>query len=301
MSERDPNSYLSSILDAQTLKEGSDELSALHFRREQVERLLTEHFVDSTPWIRYGGSKAKHTMVREAYDLDIACFFARDDARAGATLKDIYENVAEALRKEYVVDAKASALRLRSTGTPYEYTHVDVVPGRFIDGHDGDVFLFRNSADKGRQKTNLDVQISYIRASGVRPAIRLAKLWNVRNAVNLKTFVLELLAIDLLSGRKNTSLSDQLHYILTEFRDRASTLSVKDPANPEGNDLSELLGDGVRSYLSLVARSTLQRIDASGWETLFGPASEPKEVEKQAAIRSAPAILTVRSKPWLPE
>ncbi len=160
-------------------------------------------------------------MIRESYDLDIACCFGRDDTTAGDTLKDIYENAAAVLEKEYFVERKPSALRLRSKAASRGDFHIDVVPGRFIDGDDGNVFLYRNCAEKGRQKTNLDIHIAHIRDSGVRPAIRLMKLWNVRNAVNLKTFVLELAVIDLLFlSKKSESLSDQILHVLTQFRDR---------------------------------------------------------------------------------
>lgn len=299
MSEQDPNAYLDSILTSQTLAEDSDELKALRDRRAAVDRLLRDGFPDSTPTLRYAGSKAKCTMIKESYDLDISCYFGRDDTKAGGTLKEIYENTAKVLEKDYSVERKPSALRLRSKAATRDDFHVDVVPGRFVDGDDGDVFLYRNSAEKERQKTNLDVHLKHIRDSGVRPAIRLMKLWNVRNAVNLKTFVLELLIVDLLSTKKDASLSDQVLHVLTTFRDSASALSVEDPANPGGNDLSDALNDSVKTIMSAAARNSLARIESDGWETLFGPAQALDDVEKREALRRAPSLISVQSKPWL--
>jgi hypothetical protein len=300
MTEQDPNAYLEAVLRAQTLTDDSDEIKALRARRTEVERLLRDGFPDSVPTLRYAGSKAKCTMIRESFDLDISCNFDRDDTAAGETLKDIYTNAAAVLDSEYFVERKPSALRLRSKTPSQDDFHVDVVPGRFIDGDDGDVFLYRHSADKERQKTNLDVHISHIRDSGVRSAIRLMKLWNLRNAVRLKTFVLELLVIDLLAGRAADSLSEQVLHVLSELRDNAAGLSVQDPANPNGNDLSDVMNDTTKTLLSSVAGNTLSRIETGGWETVFGPLEAPTEDEKREAIRSAPSVVTVRSKPWLP-
>lgn len=299
MSAKDPNTYLGEILQSQTLAEDSDELKALRDRREAVDRLLLDGFPDSTPTLRYAGSKAKHTMIRESYDLDITCNFDRDDTKAGATLKDIYDNTATILENDYFVERKPSALRLRSKAGTRDDFHVDVVPGRFVDGDDGDVFLYRNSAEKGRQKTNLDIHLMHIRDSGVRPAIRLMKLWNVRNAVNMKTFVLELLVVDLLSGKTDACLSDQLLHVFTTFRDNASALRVEDPANPGGNDLSEALNDTIKTIVSAAARNSIARIEAGGWETLFGPAERLGDEEKRQALLKAPSVIGVRSKPWL--
>lgn len=298
MTEQDTNAYLEAVLRAQTLTDDSDELTALRARRTEVDRLLRDGFSDSTPTLRYAGSKAKCTMIRESFDLDITCYFGRDDTAAGETLKDIYTNAADVLEREYFVERKPSALRLRSKTPSRDDFHVDVVPGRFIDGDDGDVFLYRHSVDKERQKTNLDVHISHIRDSGVRPAIRLMKLWNVRNAVNVKTFVLELLVIDLLSKKRDENLSDQVLHVLTAFRDGSSSLCVQDPANPGGNDLSDALNDTVKLIMAVAARNSLARIESGGWETLFGTALVPNDEERRNALRNAPSIVAVQSKPW---
>ena len=107
------NEYLKQVLAAQTLAKDSDEMTAVEEHRERVEELIAAAFPDATPTIRYGGSKAKGTMIRESYDLDVICYFPRDDSDAGWTLKDIYTNVRDALSTDYFVEEKSSALRLR--------------------------------------------------------------------------------------------------------------------------------------------------------------------------------------------
>src|SRR5687767_2863600 len=150
-----PNEYLAEVLSAQTLASNSPELKDLQERRAEVEEHLREHFDDSSPTIRYGGSKAKGTLIKESYDLDIVCYFPHDDTTAGETLEDIYNNVAAALEKDYSVERKRSALRLRDKNM-VDF-HIDVVPGSFTDDSETDCFLYQENGEKCRLKTNLQV------------------------------------------------------------------------------------------------------------------------------------------------
>src|SRR5579859_2029194 len=97
-----PNEYLLKILDEQTLAEDGDELKQLRTRRQEVEDHLRVDF-GSSPTIRYGGSKSKGTMIKEAYDLDVICYFPRDDDDAGGNLETIFDNVKKSLSKKYIV------------------------------------------------------------------------------------------------------------------------------------------------------------------------------------------------------
>jgi hypothetical protein len=287
--------YLKSVLTQQALADDSTELKELRRHRDAVEKLLRDRF-GSTPRIRYGGSKAKGTMNKESYDLDLTCYFPHDDESAGATLAEIYSTVEEALRSKYWTESKGSAIRLRSRDDYRADFHIDVVPGRFVEDDQGDVHLYRTGGEKKYLKTNLDVHIDNVKDSGVVPAIRLLKLWAVRNGVGIKTFALELLAIELLEGRKSRALADQLDHVLTEFRDNPDDLAIEDPANPHGNDLSELLNDAVRAELQRVARHTLEQVDRDGWQGVFGAVDD--KAADVAALKRMAAAATVRPKPY---
>ena len=266
--------YLEEILESQTLDPEGQEIKKLRSRRDEVDKLLRKKFEKSSPTIRYGGSKAKGTMILEAYDLDVICYFDHEDKEAGETLQEIYENVEKALNDDYLVTRKPSALRLKSRNVNQWAAdfHIDVVPGRFIDGNQGDVFLYRSSGEKGRQKTNLDVHISHVKDSGVTAAIRMMKLWRARNSLSVRHFILELLTIELLKGKKDSKLADQLKHVWIELRDNVENIQVEDPANPTGNDLSELFNSAIKHELSSIAARTLETIEKDGWEMVFGPA-----------------------------
>jgi hypothetical protein len=266
------NEYLQKILKSQTLDSNGEEMKELRSRRDAVRDKLRDKY-GSGPSIRYGGSKAKGTMIKEAYDLDVICYFANDDDSAGDTLQEIYDSVAETFEEDYHIERKPSAIRLMSKDSANfgEDYHTDVVPGRFVDEDRDDVFLYRNSGDKGRQKTNLKVHIDHVKDSGAVDEIRLLKLWRARNELSVRHFVLELLTIDLLKDNKDTALTDRLIHVWTEMmRDNIDDMKVEDPANPYGNDLSEIFNSSIKLKLSNKAEETLETIEKDGWEKVFG-------------------------------
>ena len=301
------NEYLQKILDDQTLKEDGPELKALREERDSVEALLRKEFENSNPIIRYGGSKAKRTMIKESYDLDIPCYFKCEDDDAGSTLEEIFNNTRKALEKQYIVTPKTSALRLLSSSDQARgtYVHVDVVPGRFTDDKKEDCYLYVSNGDKCRLKTNLDVQIEHIRDSGWREAVRLCKLWKVRNGIQLKTLGLELAVIEILnSGKPGAALDAQLVAFWEMWRDDPDSVKIEDPSNPHGNNLDGLLSSDVRRTLSFSSADSLRRLDESGWESIFGAAPEASD-EKQSArrievlTRATTATSASAVKPWL--
>ena len=294
----EPEKYLHNIQESQTISSNSEEMKILQTTREEVEKLLTKAFADSNPTIRYGGSKIKGTMIKDSYDLDLVCYFAHDDENAGESLKDIYNKVKSALENNYYVEPKRSALRLKSKdGKDRVDFHIDVVPGRYIDDTNTDCYIYQSGTNKERLKTNLDVHIKHIRDTGFTDIIRLTKLWNIRIGLNLKTFILELLVVKYAKKYQKNPLSEGLvsfWKILTDNKD----LSVEDPANPEGNDLSELLNDGTKQLLNIHASSALQQVESDNWETILGPIKPMAGEEKIEAIRIIASGQSNPPKPW---
>ena len=96
-------------------------------------------------------------MNLEDYDLDIICYFPRNDTGAGKTIEDIYENVRGVLGKDYEVERRTTALRVKDAGRDLK---VDVVPGRFIDETKTYAFVHQHEGTKEYLQTNLDRQSS---------------------------------------------------------------------------------------------------------------------------------------------
>lgn len=301
----DTNKYLNSVLKSQTLASNSNELVELRKKRDEVENILREAFEGADLTIRYGGSHAKNTMIKANYDLDLTCHFGHEETQAGKTLAEIYHNVYEVLSDHYLVEKKRSALRLEEVENSDDedakshYIHVDVVPGRFTNDQYEDVFLHQNEGDKDRLKTNLNIHISHIGDSGLTDTIKLVKYWRERSGrFDAKTFVLELLVVEILTDFLDCPLDEQLITFWETLRDNIEDITIKDPANPEGNDLSEIFNDQVKSALSYAAEATLQTIEESGWEEVFGDPSEENEGKETVNRIVIPSSRTVRTKPW---
>lgn len=279
-----PEEFLSAVLNEQTLRDHSPERSALLAEHEQVGSLLASSLTGAKPSIEVGGSMAKGTLVRAGYDLDTICYFANDDDGAGRTLREIRDSVETALKKEYVVKSKRSALRLTSRKKGSIDFTIDVVPGRYVDNTKQDVFLFQEGGDKERLKTNLRRHIDHITGSGQADIIRLVKVWKLRADLDIKTFVLELLVVAALKRGVFFGLEGRLVAFWEALRDDIDELKIEDPANPTGNDLASIFGDDERETLSAAATVALDLVGTGDWEALFGKLGTVETPENRAIV-----------------
>ena len=81
-----------------------------------------------------------------------------------------------------------------------------------------------------------------------------------------------------------------------------TTRCLEDPANPTGNDLSDLL-KAIWPELSARSRDTLNLLERSGWEVIYGPLDEDEKNnggKTSNFVRAAAAVVTP-TKPWLPQ
>jgi predicted small metal-binding protein len=204
-------SYLQQLLKDQMLSPA--EVSALEAHREEVENYLRKEF-GAEPVIRYGGSKAKNTMVKECYDLDIICYFPGTNQDS---LAEIRKKVFTHLDKEYKLKDKTTAIRildLKHPVHPAEY-HIDVVPGCFVDGKSGDANLPLTKGDKKCLKTNIDKHVEAVSKSDCREIIKLGKIWAKRHGIDFRTFVMENFIIDKLAGfQGKDNLEKSFAYVL---------------------------------------------------------------------------------------
>lgn len=260
--------FLKDLLQSQELL--SDELETLQTQKGEVTDFLRAEFGE-TPVIKYAGSYAKGTMIREKYDLDIVCYFPSDDERS---LKEIYEDVLNHLQKKYLIGKKASAVRitdLKATNSPNGY-HIDVVPGKFIRGSK-DVFLHVSYGEKERIQTNLKVHVDHIVNSGCGDVIKLVKLWNHRNNLTIKTFILEIFVVQALKGsREKDNLKDSFTKTTEAFKNDFGSVQLVDPANT-GNIISDLISSSHRALVVRAAEEAFAKIedsdDLESWKSVF--------------------------------
>lgn len=263
-----PEQYLKNLLTSQDLL--PEQERALETHKTEVTNFLRAEF-GIAPVIKYAGSQAKGTVIRDSYDLDIVCYFPSTDTR---TLKEIRDDVSAHLSKRYVMEDKSSAERitnLKNASAPIGY-HIDVVPGKFIEGTK-DVFLHVAYGEKERMQTNLKTHIDHIVNSGCVDVIRLAKLWNYRNNVGIKTFILEIFVVRALIGSRNKG-NPKLAFIevLQAMKDQFGTLQLVDPANTN-NVVSQLISQSHRVMVAKAAEDAwniLMKFDTlDDWQRVF--------------------------------
>jgi len=299
-----PKTYLEKILNQQSLASDGPEIKALNEEKTRVESLILNEFKDSNPTIKIAGSIAKGTPIKDSYDLDICVYFPKEDSEdCGDTLKEIYDKVRACLEKQYYIVTKPVALRLQSNsertrGVDY---HIDVVPGRFIEGSEGDCHLHITTGDKKYFKTNLKVHIKHIKNSGLIDQIKLLKLWRSRSVLSVRTFILELLVVKILKDSKATSLQDYLIEFWTELRDNIDNITIEDPANPYGNDLSEIFDDHIKAQLQAAAKQTLQLVERGTWEDIYGLVEDKDSANRVASILSVASNYNTPPRPYCDE
>lgn len=297
----DINSYLKKLLVSQELL--PEQEKSLHAHKKEVTEFLCAEF-GNKPVIKYAGSYAKGTMIRDSYDLDIVCYFPSSDPR---TLKEIRDDVAEHLSERYLLDrSKASAERiinLKGAKTPDSY-HIDVVPGRFIE-NTKDVFLNVANGEKERIQTNLKTHIDNIANSGCVPVIRLVKIWSCRNKINIKTFVLELFVVESLRGfQGKDDFQKAFIKVMQAFRDDFGSTQLIDPANTN-NIVSKSIDSSHKMTVSSAAEETLRQIedfaDLSNWKSVLGDETSSSSVGPAIATSGAYATGSSfqPSKPWI--
>ncbi|MDP2763136.1 MAG: nucleotidyltransferase [Enterobacteriaceae bacterium] len=295
------NDYLKNVLASHNLKNDAEEIEKVREERSNVEKIIKDKYPDAKKTIRYGGSYAKDTMIKDNYDLDILCYFHEGENAAGESLEEIYNNIKKCLDDSYYIQTKRSALRLKNKEDKNDF-HIDVVPGRFVEKDNGDAYLYQEGAEKSRLKTNPDKHIDYIKNSKLIDIIKLLKIWGNKNGVEIKTFVLELLTVKVLIDRKDKSLSENLKYFWEEMKDNIDNIAIEDPANPN-NDLSDIFNDSVKQSIKLIAEIALGNIENDEWENIFGQiedndSDDKDNEEKKRKIESFASSAGVVAKPY---
>lgn len=291
------NDYLKKILSSHNLKNDAEEIEKVRSERDKVEKIIKDKYPEAKITIRYGGSYAKDTMVKDNYDLDVLCYFHEGENSAGDSLEDIYNNVKACLNDDYFVQPKKSALRLKDKDNKNDF-HIDVVPGRFVEKDNGDAYLFQEGAEKSRLKTNPDTHINYIKNSKLTDVTKLLKVWKNKNSIEIKTFVLELLTVKVLKDRKDKGLSENLKYFWEEMKNNIDNIAVEDPAN-SNNDLSDIFNNSVKQPIKLTAEIALDNIKNDEWGNIFESDSEEKVAQaiKSGSFYSGAGGVVIKTNP----
>lgn len=284
---------LQEIIADERLSQDSPEMAVILASRAKIETLIREEYGHSDISIRYGGSKAKGTILKCEHDADLLVYFHRDNDAAGKTLREIYQNVGATLGKAYAPEPGTTSWRVHEDiGLSKRYLKVDVVPGRFINGSEGDVYLHQKNGEKDWLQTNPEKQIKHVTESGLIVPLCGLKLWRIKNGVGVRQFPFELMCIDLMGDLKTRSLDDQVYIALERMAEMANAPRVVDPAN-ENNNVSAAL-KLAWPEIRQAATDSLNRMDQS-WADVLG--LPPEHVSDEKLYASA-ALVRTKTQPW---
>lgn len=239
--------YFRALLAQQDLTQA--QLASLRSQRDTIQGQLS--VLPGRLRFYYAGSFGKKTMIREFFDLDIVVYWPHD---CGYSLKDIFDAVGGNLRRNWkVVSQKTVAWVLPFDGG----FHIDVVPGRALDGSFIYANLYRSDTNSSMQ-TSIKVHIDTVRNSGRRDVIRLMKLWRAKRGVPFnKSLALELATIEGCKWTRTADLGKQLSAALVYIRDNIRTARIVDPANTN-NVLSNDISDADKYKIQIAADAALR-------------------------------------------
>jgi hypothetical protein len=248
-----PHEYLLGLLSRESIT--SSEIGTLQRLRDKIEFDLRGQF-GYAPRFYYGGSYAKGTMLKSAYDLDIVMYFPSSET---ATLSNLFWSVSGRLRAlGYVVHPRTVALRL-----PYEGGfHIDVVPGRAQDASFRYATLYENEAPPSTLQTSLKVHIDAITKTNIGEVVRVAKLWRLRQGLDFPTFPLEIAVGRALAGLRKDDLARATANVFAFLSGNVMTMRFEDPAN-SNNDV--LVTPGQRIAIASAAN---RAIGATNWNQI---------------------------------
>jgi hypothetical protein len=231
--------------------------------REGIQSLrdaLYRHLAQRLPGgvrIYYGGSWAKGTMIRDAYDLDLVVYFPSEPR---TPLDRIFSAVHQALNDTRCeVHPQTVALRLPVTSS----FHVDVVPARAHDTTFQYATIYRNTQPPSTLQTSLEAHIRAVRGTDLAPIVRLLKLWRLRHSVPLKTFALEIVAARALAGKARGDYAAAVLETLRFMAAQMSDVRLEDPANT--NNLLDLTTQARRDTAGAAAAC----LEAVRWDQII--------------------------------
>jgi hypothetical protein len=239
--------YLEGILEKYNLTE--QQIEPIKKKRETIENFFRTKYGSKIATFYYSGSYAKGTAINLKYDLDLCIYFRRD---AFSTLKEMYYDVYNALRQNYIVNLQTVSMGLVSGNES-----IDIVPARKIDDSTDYANLYDNDHN-GQIQTNIPKHKEYISISEARPIIKLMKVWKFQHSIHFKSFGLELLTIRALENFNDPDYGNRVLQVLRFFRDNAKSIRLIDPAN-SNNIISDLIAPVDKQAIADNAYASLQK------------------------------------------
>ena len=282
----DKNKYLDEVLETHKMHHIQKFVDKVKAKREEIKHLIADYYGNKKYTAFNSGSIAKHTATNIKFDMDVVEPFKHDTFD---TLQNMFDDVYNTLVEKY-----GDVVRKQKVSIGLEFpkeeddelpVQIDVVPGRELSDDDyyqtKDLNLCFNEDHWGFQKgsytkTNISKQIEYISGkTSERRVIRLLKIWKKHKEKEYKSFLLELICIKALDGKKSVSLWDDLKTAMEYIRDNVAedSFHLYDPGNGS-NDVVAAMDSYKRQSLKNDMDIMLRNIETN--EEVYLPFYFPK-------------------------
>lgn len=225
--------YLKNILRSECLNENSDLLNQAVLCRDELKLWMVNLFGDKLVSVpQNAGSLTKRTANANSFDIDILLPFKKDSFHSLEEMYNwTYEKINRDFGKKTFVSKQSKAISVLFELDGFEI-NFDIVPGREINNYKIDkklnlyvnpkVFWKRGSSFKIDSSIQRNITINKPEA---RRVIRLLKIYNQRNLLEMPTITIEQAVVEAMSCarfgiyRSNTeNLLNSMQYIAQKLR-----------------------------------------------------------------------------------
>jgi len=301
-------------------KSESDKISQKH---NELREKLREKLPVEDDFLT--GSYARNTMIRpkddKKFDVDFFLAFSQKDY-GESELPDLLSMVKSALEQIKNDDADIEEIQeqKRSIGVIYKDNfQIDVVPAIQIKKDERYKIFDKNTlqAVESNPKlhgSNLTSANETSESGGVKrlvPIVKLLKFWKREKCDYVKSFHLEMLAVEILDGEEISSYSQGLKKFFANAEQNLQSAGLKDPANGSNIIDGYLDSDDARTKLLNLVKAEKEvaeravKLEKEGkeddavneWKKIFGKGDEDKSGGYNFQP-SGPTIIRNPSKPW---
>ena len=243
-----PDQYVESVLSKYAVARGPNSPS---------ERLAVSVTPAIQSWagqqlniIQFSGSYAKETAVRGTSDVDLLISLKSDTTNS---LKEIFNSLYDlANRNTWSPRKQNVSIRITINGTL-----ADLVPAKVQSGYQNYHSLYLCKRDSWTQ-TNVTLHVEKVRNSRRLCEIRAIKIWRLIHNLDWPSLYLELFAIQSLSGRSQTSLSENVLHVLRTMEKSLTSTRIEDPSNTN-NILSDELTTQEKQRIGNLAGQSVRK------------------------------------------
>jgi len=257
---------------AKNLKPTQIQKNQIKRYKTSIEKVLKNELNHYNIRVYYAGSYAKNTGMRNSLDLDLVIRFP---STIRNSIKECYELVYEVLRRNnWNPRRKNAAIRISNLSLPGEtkLEHADIVPEKQISNSEYcNLWLNR---EKRALKTSIHLHLESIRELEMLDLIRLIKYWKSQYQLQYPSFILEQCLIRWTKDEPRNASKDiitRLQAHINYISRRIKKISLKDPANPTGNIITNQKSFPInnRNKIAQVAKETNIYAKNQDWNKFF--------------------------------